>query len=110
MKSLIFWVIVLAAAVGIYQVALRQQTQAQAASVSGEWLLAGDPKQPCAITRNGEVLILVNERGDIATGRMTGETTLQVIKGDNWEPGVTAELKDSGKSLAWRDGSVWKRR
>ena len=81
LKSLIFWIVVLVAS-----------------------------QKPCAIMREGEVLLVVNERGDLATGRMTSDTTLVIVKGEHWEPGVTAELKDGGKSLVWRDGSVWKRR
>jgi hypothetical protein len=109
-KMLVFWLAVLVVAVGIYVITMQKQDDVAATSVSGEWLLSGDLKQPCAIMRQGNVLVIVNERGDLATGRMTGDSTLVVIKGEHWEPGATAELKDNGKSLIWRDGSIWKRR
>ena len=109
-KSLVFWLVIVVAAVAVYQISNREAARADAASVTGEWLMAGDSKQPCAVFRQGDVLLVVNERGDQATGRMTGEKTLTIIKGDHWEPGVTAELHDEGRSLVWSDGSVWKRR
>jgi hypothetical protein len=109
-KALVFWIVVLIAAVGFYYLSNAKQSESASVSIGGEWLMGGDAKQPCAINRQGDVLILVNERGDLATGRMTSETALVILKGDHWETGLTAELKDGGKSLVWRDGSVWKRR
>lgn len=110
LKMLVFWAVVLVAAIGIYFYAESGQEQAAAVQISGEWSVGGKADQPCAIFRQGEVLLIVNERGDVATGRMQGATQLVVVKGDGWESGLTAELRDGGKSLAWRDGSVWTRR
>ena len=84
--------------------------QSAVSNISGEWLMSGKASEPCAIFRQGAVLLIVNEKGDLATGRMDGESKLLVLKGDHWETGVTAELKNGGKSLSWRDGSVWIRR
>lgn len=88
----------------------RVSAQSASSDVSGEWLLSGNVDAPCAIFRHGVVLLLVNERGDLATGRMEGRGKLIVNKGAQWQAGVTAEVQDGGRSLLWRDGSVWSRR
>jgi hypothetical protein len=48
----------------------------------GEWLYDGKEDQPCAIFRQGRVLLLVNENGELATGRITEAKKLVVLKGD----------------------------
>jgi hypothetical protein len=39
--------------------------------LSGEWLNEINKDQPCGIIEQGRVLLLVNEKGDLASGRMT---------------------------------------
>jgi hypothetical protein len=73
----------------------------------GEWLFDGKEDQPCAILQQGRVLVLVNERGDIATGKIAGLSTIDTRWGDNVLGG---ELKDAGKKIAWSNGTAWKRR
>ena len=74
----------------------------------GQWLFEGKEDQPCAIFQHGRVLLLVNEDGELATGRVTGANTLIVMKG-SWEEGLTGTLMDNGKTIAWGNGTTWKR-
>lgn len=114
LKSLVFWVVVLAAATAVYFYANAGTTTDLMAQsndlISGEWLMAGRADQPSAIFRHGSVLLVVNERGDLATARAQDATHFVVVKGQGWESGVTAEIRENGKSIIWRDGSVWTRR
>jgi hypothetical protein len=45
----------------------------------GEWLMEGNADQPCAIFQHGRMLLLVNERGEFATGRLTEAAKLIVL-------------------------------
>ena len=72
----------------------------------GEWLYDGKEDQPCAIFQHGRILLLVNEEGEFATARLT-EAKKFVVKG--WEEGLTGELDDKGKTIAWSNGTTWKR-
>jgi hypothetical protein len=72
----------------------------------GEWLMEGNTDQPCAVFQHGRVLLLVNERGEFATGRLT-EVTKVAVRG--WEEGLVGELSDEGKTIAWGNGTKWKR-
>jgi hypothetical protein len=74
----------------------------------GEWLFAGNADQPCAIFQHGRVLLLVNEDGELATGRVTEASKLVVLKG-SWEEGLVGELADDGKTISWGNGTTWKR-
>jgi hypothetical protein len=85
------------------------RAQDKANDVVGEWLWEGKADQPCAIFRYGSVLLLVNENGDLGTGRLEGEGKLVVLKGDGWDKGLTAEVQSKGKSLKWSNGTVWNR-
>ena len=73
----------------------------------GEWLYEGKEDQPCAIFQQGRVLLLVNEEGEWATGRMTEANKLVVLKG--WEEGLVGELAKDGKAINWSNGTTWKR-
>ena len=75
----------------------------------GEWLYDGKEDQPCAIFQQGRVLLLVNESGELATGRITEATKFVVLKGDGWEEGLVGELVEKGKAISWANGSTWKR-
>jgi hypothetical protein len=72
----------------------------------GEWLYDGKEDQPCAIFQHGRVLLLVNEEGEFATARLT-EAKKFVVHG--WEEGLVGELDDTGKAIAWSNGTTWKR-
>ena len=74
----------------------------------GEWLYEGKEGQPCAIFQQGRVLLLVNEEGELATGRITEARKLVVLKGD-WEEGLLGELAKDGKAIRWANGTTWKR-
>ena len=73
----------------------------------GEWLYDGKEDQPCAIFQQGRVLLLVNEEGEWATGRITEASKLVVLKG--WEEGLVGELAKDGKAINWSNGTIWKR-
>ena len=75
----------------------------------GEWLYDGKEDQPCAIFQQGRVLLLVNESGELATGRITEATKFVVLKGDGWEEGLVGELVEKGKAISWANGTTWKR-
>ena len=77
--------------------------------LSGEWLYDGKEDQPCAIFQQGRVLLLVNENGELATGRITEAEKFFVLKGDGWEEGLVGELNKDGKGISWANGTTWKR-
>ena len=52
-------------------------------------------------------MLLVNEEGELATARLTEAKKFVVLKG--WEEGLTGELDDKGKAIAWSNGTTWKR-
>ena len=81
----------------------------QDSKLPGEWLYEGRADQPCAILRQGRVLLLVNEDGELATGRTSGADKLVVLKGDGWEEGLAGELAEQGKAIRWANGTTWKR-
>ncbi len=72
----------------------------------GEWLFDGKEDQPCAIFQQGRVLLLVNERGETATGKVTGQNTIETRWG---ESELVGELKDEGRTVSWGNGTTWKR-
>jgi hypothetical protein len=73
----------------------------------GEWLYDGKEDQPCAIFRQGRVLLLVNEDGEWATGRVSEAEKFVVLKG--WEEGLVGEVAKDGKAINWSNGTTWKR-
>jgi hypothetical protein len=81
---------------------------AQPRTLAGEWFNRGKLEEPCAIFQHGVILLLINEKGDIATGRMTGDNKFEILKG--WEDGVVGRIMERGKVIAWKGGGSWKRR
>jgi hypothetical protein len=77
--------------------------------LSGEWLYEGKKDEPCAIFQQGRVLLVVNENGDLATGRITAARRFIVLRGDGWEEGLVGELVGQGKAISWTNGTTWKR-
>ena len=73
----------------------------------GEWLREGDADKPCAIFQKGRVLLLVNEDGEFATGKITEANKITT----RWreEDGLIGELVDKGKTISWGNGTTWKR-
>jgi hypothetical protein len=76
---------------------------------AGEWLNRGRLDQRCAIFQMGQILLLVNEQGSLATGRMTQVNQFVVVKGDGWDAGVVGDLVEGGRTIAWRGGGSWRR-
>jgi hypothetical protein len=75
----------------------------------GEWLYEGKEDQPCAIFEQGRVLLLVNENGELATGRVTEAKKFVVLRGDGWEEGLGGDLAENEKAISWSNGTTWKR-
>ena len=77
-------------------------------TLAGEWFNNGKLDQPCAIWQQGRVLLLINEKGDIATGHFTEANAFSIVKG--WEGDLTGRVGDRGKTILWKGGGNWKRR
>ena len=79
----------------------------EASKWAGEWLFEGNADKPCAIFQQGRVLLLVNEDGEFATGKITEATKITT----RWqaEDGLVGELVDKGKTISWANGTTWKR-
>jgi hypothetical protein len=82
--------------------------QDEAAPLAGEWFNGGKLDQPCAVFQQGRVLLLVNEKGDLAIAQMTEANKLTVVKG--WGDGVEGRIGERGKVIAWKGGGSWRRR
>lgn len=78
------------------------------APLAGEWFNGGKLNQPCAIFQHGRVLLLINEKGDIASGQMTEANQFAVLKG--WDGGVVGRVGERGKVILWKGGGSWRRR
>jgi hypothetical protein len=78
----------------------------EASKWEGEWLFDGNDDQPCAIFQQGRVLLLVNERGEMATGKITDKNKIDTRWG---ETALVGELKDEGKTISWANDTTWKR-
>jgi hypothetical protein len=77
--------------------------------LAGRWFREGRPQEPCTIFQQGSALILVNEFGSFATGRVVDAQTFVVIKGDGWDSGLQAVVLDGGYTIAWGNGTFWRR-
>jgi hypothetical protein len=64
---------------------------------------------PCAIFREGKVLLVVNERGSLGTAVMTGETTFVIKGGQGWDVGLIGTVSDGGKWIQWSNSTAWSR-
>src|SRR5688500_18515067 len=72
--------------------------------IHGSWTFSG---QPCAIFQQGTILLIVNETGELATGRITGPDTFKIISGVHWDRSLTAQIVDRGERIKWSDGVHW---
>ncbi len=77
-------------------------------TLAGEWFNGGKLGEPCAIFQQGRVLLLINEKGDLATGQFIDPNTFTVLKG--WEGELLGRVGDRGKTILWKGGGNWKRR
>jgi hypothetical protein len=34
---------------------------------------------------------------------------MQVMQGTGWQPGLRGEIRDNGRTIAWPDGTFWRR-
>jgi len=68
-------------------------------------LKGGRKEEACAVFQQGRVLLLVNERGDFAIGRMTEARKLTAKEwGD-----LVGEVSKDGKEITWSNNSTWRR-
>jgi hypothetical protein len=79
---------------------------AQTDKLAGEWLMEGRKEEPCGVFQQGRVLLLVNERGELATGQIA-EANKFTVKG--WDDGLVGEVTEKGKKMAWSNGTAWQR-
>jgi hypothetical protein len=75
----------------------------------GEWLFEGMEDLPCAIFQQGRLLLMVNEKGQLATGRIIGTNEIILANGEGFEGGLVGEIDDEEKLIAWKNGTTWKR-
>ena len=73
-------------------------------SLDGSWI---SKDKACAIFQQGSVLLIVNERGDLATAHTTGADSFTIVGGNGWARGLSAKLLDRGKSIQWSDATSW---
>jgi hypothetical protein len=82
---------------------------------AGEWFREGNPDRPCAIFRQGGVLLLVNEFGQLGTGRVVAGNRIVARPGRPWNddgkfaPGLNGELSKNGAVITWANNTTWKR-
>jgi hypothetical protein len=76
-------------------------------SLTGEWFNKGKLDQPCAVIQHGSVLLLINEKGDVAVGRLTEANKFAIIKG--WKDGIVGKFDRLGKVIAWEGGGSWRK-
>lgn len=84
----------------------KNPTMASTYEVEGEWYFR---QQPCAIFRQGHILLVVNENGALATAKMTGPTTFRIFQGIGWQSGLEAELSQDGNTINWCNSTSWQR-
>ena len=82
----------------------------QAPNIDGQWFSGGNPGLPCAIIQKDLILLIINEKGEMATGRFLSYqqfTTLASPSG--WPAGLIGDLSDNLRTIAWRNGTTWAR-
>lgn len=75
-------------------------------SPAGSWLIYG---KPCAIFQQGAILLVVNEKGDLATAILDDVKTFTIKSGDEWDIGLVGTLVDGGRTIQWANGTYWTR-
>jgi hypothetical protein len=79
----------------------------ESSPLAGEWFNGGKLEQPCAIFQQGRVLLLINEKGMIATGRMTAANEFTILNG--WTEGLVGTVSARGKVITWKGGGNWRK-
>lgn len=78
--------------------------------LNGQWYFQGDKASPCTIFQTGRKLLLINEAGQRATGKVIdGSSNNAFLHVEGWIPGLVGELSPDRKEIAWRCGNTWKR-
>lgn len=75
-------------------------------SPAGSWLIYD---KPCAIFQQGAILLVVNEKGDLATAILDDAKTFTIKSGDEWDIGLVGKLVDGGRTIQWANGTFWTR-
>lgn len=82
-------------------------------NLQGVWYYEGDNGTPCAIFQQGPLLLLINERGDMATGKAVSDANVVVISAreGGWQLGLKAAISETDKEtqLTWSNATVWRR-
>ncbi len=78
--------------------------------IDGQWFMEGNPGLPCAIFQTDLMLLIINEKGDIATGRfLTDKEFITIASPAGWQVGLKGELADNLHTIAWRNSTIWRR-
>ena len=81
-----------------------------AEAIRGKWLFENNVNAVCGIFTAGDVLLLVNEHGNLAVGKLFNNNRLSVSRNVmGWQEGLSAEVHDEGKTIFWRNGTKWSR-
>ena len=75
-------------------------------TLAGSWVYQC---QPCAIFAEDPVLLLVNEWGELATGRVLDSNTIVILHGTGWQAGLVGTVIHRGRTINWSNGTTWTR-
>lgn len=65
--------------------------------------------QPCVIYQQGQILLLINERGSVGSAIWVDDGAFVVLGGDGWDAGLTAQVTDRKRTINWSNNTVWTR-
>jgi hypothetical protein len=78
-------------------------------NVNGQWFFESDKGSPCAIIQVVSILVLINEHGAIAGGKIIDNSTIIALQGPGWAPNLVGEVSPDEKQIAWKNGTTWRR-
>jgi hypothetical protein len=79
-------------------------------NIDGPWFSGGNPALPCAVFQKEQLLILLNEKGEIATGKfLSYQQFITLTSPGGWPAGLVGDLDPGLRTIAWRNGTMWSR-
>lgn len=88
------------------RLAALQCGQSAGLKIAGTWYREGDRTRPASVSGSGANLVFVNEFGMSARGHVSGPYT---VVADDWEGGLVGMITDNGHTIAWGNGTNWRR-